>query len=206
MRYLSPILVAAVISGAYCQVAEAQLQNDTNAGNISGQTGQSENFNIQRDTNAFIGGAATSIFGAQGGGAAGLGGVGNTGLLGGLGGLGGFGRGNTGFGAQANAQSTAEPRIRFRITLGFSHPRPTGAKVSAQFARRLSRIPQLPSARSVAVTMEERTAVLAGAVETERERRLIEKLAMMEPGVSAVRNELTVKADAALLPVPEGTN
>lgn len=210
--YLTPLL-ATVLSIAGLQVADAQLTNNgnntnttTNAtGNVSGQTGQSENFTIQRDATSFIGGSATSFLGGQAAaGGTGFGGL--SGLGGGLGALGGLGRGNTGFGAQANTQNTTEPQIRFRITLGFSHPRPAGTKVSAQFARRLTRIPQLVSARSVAVTMEDRTAVLAGQVETEHEKTLIEKLAMMEPGVSAVRNELTVTAAPELLPLPETTN
>ena len=54
--------------------------------------------------------------------------------------------------------------------------------------------------------MEDRTAVLAGQVDSEREKRLIERLAMMEPGVEAVRNELTLKAAEELLPLPAETN
>lgn len=205
MRYLSTILLAVVIVIASSLVAEAQLPNE-NPNNISGQTGQSENFSIQRDPTAFIGGTTANIVGAQ---ATAGGDVTRTaGLLGALGSVGNRNNSNlfNQFNQQANTQGTAEPQIRFRITLGFSHPRPTGTKISATFARRLVRIPQLPSARSVAVTMEERTAVLAGEVDSERAKRLIEKLAMMEPGVSAVRNELTVKATEALLPLPAATN
>lgn len=210
MRYYLVGLLAGLMTFASLRVVDAQQQQQqqqqtTAAGNVSGQTGQSENFTIQRDANSFIGGAATNFLGGQTAvGGTGLGGL--RGLGGGIGGLGGLGRGNTGFGAQANSQSTTEPQIRFRITLGFSHPRPAGTKVSADFARRLTRIPQLASARSVAVTMEDRTAVLAGQVATEHEKKLIEKLAMMEPGVSAVRNELTVTASSELLPLPEATN
>ena len=218
MIRLTAVLVAATFCLVTQQMAVGQgtLLNTGNnaagnnaagnntAGNISGQTGQSSNFTIQRDPNAFIGGAATNFIGGQGATTnAALSRLGGGGLLGGFGG---FGRGNTGFGNQANTQANAEPQIRFRITLGFSHPRPSGTKLSAQFARRLTRIPQLPSAEFVSVTMEERTAVLAGEVETAREKRLIERLALMEPGVSAVRNELTVKAMPEFLPPAEATN
>ncbi len=211
MRLLNYTLLALAMTFASLRVADAQQQQQqqqqqTNAaGNVSGQTGSSDNFTIQRDANAFIGGSATNFLGGQT--AAGLGGLGGGAIgRGGFGGLGGFGRGNTGFGNQLNNQNATKPQIRFRITLGFSHPRPAGTKVSAQFARRLTRIPQLPSARSVAVTMEDRTAVLAGEVATEHEKTLIEKLAMMEPGVAEVRNELTVKAPSELLPLPGATN
>lgn len=220
MRYFFAVSLAVVLSFGGVRMADAQQQqqqqqqqqNNNAAGNVSGQTGQSQNFMIQRDANAFIGGAATSFFGGQGAtggtGGAGLRGMGGLGGLGGLGGgLGGVGgMGGLGGGNQANTQNNAEPQIRFRITLGFSHPRPAATKVSADFARRLTRIPQLESAEAVAVTMEDRTAVLAGEVATEHEKMLIEKLAMMEPGVSAVRNELTVKATSELLPGPEATN
>jgi hypothetical protein len=206
MRLLNYTLLAVAMTFTSLRVADAQQQQQqqTNAaGNVSGQIGTSDNFTIQRDATAFLGGAATSFFGDQGAtGATGLRGL--SGLGGG--GLGGFGRGNTGFGNQLNNQNATKPQIRFRITLGFSHPRPAGTKVSEGFARRLTRIPQLASARSVAVTMEDRTAVLAGQVATEHEKTLIEKLAMMEPGVSAVRNELTVTASLELLPLPEATN
>lgn len=218
MRFLSMTLLTVAISCASQQIAVAQrsllntennVTGATNTGSVSGQTGQSENFNIQRDPTSFIGGAASNIIGAQTG-TAGLNRLGAGGMLGGLGGLGGglggFGRGNMGFGNQANTQTSTEPQIRFRMTLGFSHPRPTETAISARFTQRLSRLPQLPSAPSVAVTMEDRTAILAGEVESEREKRLIEKLAMMEPGVSAVRNELTVKATPELLAPSGATN
>ncbi|MBC8356431.1 MAG: BON domain-containing protein [Planctomycetes bacterium] len=204
MRYARLMLFGAILALLDVSSASAQLTNNENAaGNVSGQDGQSNNFQIQRDASSFIGGAASTILGAQGGTGT------NTALRGGLsgiGGLGGFGRGNTGLGGQANTQATFEPQIRFRITLGFSYPRVAGPKISAQFARRLTRIPQLASARMVSVSMEDRTAVLAGQVESEHERTLIEKLALMEPGVSEVRNEMTVKAMPELLPLPEATN
>jgi hypothetical protein len=210
MRQLFSVLLVAVISFAAARTADAQQQeeqqqqNTTNAaGNVSGQTGQTDNFTIQRDAASFIGGSTNFLGGQAAATGGGLGGLGTAGMLGGLGS---FGRGNTGFGNQASSQNAAEPKIRFRITLGFSHPRPAGTKVSATFARRLSRIPQLPSARSVAVTMEDRTAVLVGQVDSEHEKTIVETLAMMEPGISAVRNELTVKATSESLPRPEATN
>lgn len=208
MRNASRISIAVAIALFYAHLVEAQqTTNDPNAaGNISGQTGQSENFSIQRDNSAFIGGAATNFLGGQAavtGSALGRSGIGG---LGALGAAGGFGRGNTGFGNQFGAQTAPEPVIRFRMTLGFSHPQPAPSTVSTNFAQRLSRISQLPSAKSVAVTMEDRTAVLAGQVDSEHEKRLIEKLAMMEPGVSEVRNELTVTASPELLPLPGPAN
>lgn len=205
MRPLLTLAFALIISFVGLRVAQAQLPNE-NTPNVTGQTGTSDRFSIQREAGAFIGGSTANIVGAQGT----TGGAGTAGLLGAFGSVGNrnnnslfnqFNQAN-----QATQQSATEPQIRFRITLGFSHPRPAATKISATFARRLNRIPQLPSARSVAVTMEDRTVVLAGQVDSEREKRLIEKLAMMEPGVAEVRNELTVKAAQELLPPLEATN
>ncbi|HRX82588.1 MAG TPA: hypothetical protein P5307_26155, partial [Pirellulaceae bacterium] len=185
MRFFFVVVLALVLSSVSAEVAKAQLTNENPAGlgNVSGQTGTSENFSIQRNNSSFIGGSATNIIAGQSAvtGTGGLGGLGTAGLIGGLGGLGrGFGNtgfGNTGFGNQ-NGQNTATPQIRFRTTLGFTHPHPAPTQISTNFSQRLSRIPQLPSAQSIAVTMEDRTAVLAGQVDSEREKRRIEKLAM----------------------------
>jgi BON domain len=209
MRYLVTALVISVFSLVSSQSVMGQQANNDNTGNVSGQTGQSDRFTIQRDNTGFIGGSATSILNGQAATAGRTGGLGTAGLIGGLSGLGGGfgnrGAGNTGFGNQANSQSSG-PQIRFRITLGFTHPRPSASAVSVGFARRLTRLPQLPSAKLVSVTMEERTAVLSGEVDSEREKRLIAHLARMEPGVSEVRNDLTVKRTPELLPLTEPTN
>ena len=44
----------------------------------------------------------------------------------------------------------------------------------------------------VTVSMEGSTAVLTGTVATEHARDVLESLAMLEPGIAAVRNELLV--------------
>ena len=44
----------------------------------------------------------------------------------------------------------------------------------------------------IKVEMEGRTAVLTGTVDTDHARDLAERLAMLEPGISDVRNELIV--------------
>lgn len=211
------VIIAVVLFGmcVFTARADAQLQG----GNIQDQEAfGTENLLIQRDTGAFVGGATGFVgAGAQGNTLGALGGL-NTGGLGGLGGLrgglggglGGFGRGGQFGQTQFGQQNTAATRpIRVSIRLGFTHPGPAPTVVSAKFARRLRRLPSLPSAESVAVEMDGRTAVLRGEVASGRERDLIARLALLEPGVSDVKNELTVKSEVESIPPPaveESTN
>lgn len=195
--------------------AEAQLfgTNTTQTANQQTVNG-TENFLIQRDAGGFVGGAgATNFIGGSAGGAVNalgaLGGGGRGGLGGFGGGFGGFGRGNQGFGQnQLNNNANQQKPIRVSLRLGFTYAGPPPAAVSRQFARRLRRLPNLPSAKSIKVEMDGRTAVLQGAVESERERDLIARLVLLEPGVSDVRNEMTLATDLELIPPPaaSGTN
>ncbi len=117
---------------------------------------------------------------------------------GGLGGIGGFG-GGTGFGAggrnaqttQRNGGSTQLP-IRAPIRIGFTYATVSSAVVSSRFTRRLSNLPGIQLTSPVQVTMEGQTAVLQGTVASENDRDLIGRLAVLEPGIAEVRNELTV--------------
>jgi len=93
--------------------------------------------------------------------------------------------------------------IKADIPLNGSLSSPTS--VSREFEARLKRIPALENAGTIKVTMEGRTAVLTGTVKSERDREIAEGLAMLEPGISAVRNQLDVDASAATseeLPAP----
>jgi hypothetical protein len=88
--------------------------------------------------------------------------------------------------------SAGRPPVRTSLQLGFQASLPAATEVSARFARRLPRIPGLESASGVAVSMDGRTAVLQGVVASQNQRDLIGRLALFEPGISDVRNELTV--------------
>lgn len=78
-----------------------------------------------------------------------------------------------------------------------------GTSSTSSLGNRLAK--QLSTSRSVkaigplAVQMEGRTAVLRGTVASEQGRDLAARLAMLEPGVSQVRNELQTESE---LPVP----
>ncbi len=102
---------------------------------------------------------------------------------------------------QANNFNQREA-LRVPIKLGFAYAGAPPARVSSQLQTRLARLPQFARNSQVVVEMEQRTAVLKGNVATEDQRRLVERLALLEPGVSKVRNELTLSAVPEELPRP----
>lgn len=133
--------------------------------------------------------------------------------LGALGGVGGFGMGGMGRGGQfgqmggqfgqtgkTNQQRGANLRIPMRI--GFSIPVGTVLERATKFEARLPNFPGLEKIRGVEVKLNGRTAILQGTVATDRERDLIARLAMLEPGIYAVENELEV-APPTPLPPPD---
>lgn len=97
---------------------------------------------------------------------------------------------------QANTGANSSRRtLRVTLRLGGGLTPPVGSAVNVEFQNRLTRIPAVRSARSIAVTMVGRTAVLRGEVASSNQRDLVARLARLEPGVSDVRNELTVKSE-----------
>ena len=62
----------------------------------------------------------------------------------------------------------------------------TRAEIIAQRIQNRLRVPEFQLA------VEDRTAIISGTVATDRERQLIETMIRFEPGISVVKNELTV--------------
>ena len=60
---------------------------------------------------------------------------------------------------------------------------------------RVQKSAQLASQYRIAVSVEERTAILRGAVATENEKALAATLVLFEPGISRVVNQLSVQPD-----------
>jgi hypothetical protein len=202
--------------------------NAANAARTQGfqQTGQiSSDAAIQRNQSSFVGGSGSNFMSRTGTGATGL--TGSTGLtgfsglgglggglsgFGGLGGLnnfgGGFGRFNSGMGGFGNqfgqGNSTTSNTRQVRTSLRAAFPIPAGAHtaVMARFQQRLPKIPGLETVDSVAVSMDGKTAVLQGVVTDENQRDLIERLALLEPGISDVRNELSVGSPSSSPELP----
>lgn len=67
-----------------------------------------------------------------------------------------------------------------------------GAVATAQLSRRLTKLPALTTRGPIEVLTQGQTVILRGQVATDSDRVLAEEIALLEPGVSVVRNELSV--------------
>jgi hypothetical protein len=155
---------------------------------LPGGIGGAAVFGIGPSSNTGGGGLGGGI-GGLGGGLGGLGG-GGLGGIGGLGGLGGglgrnqAGRGNQGQGAKGSFRATVRPDIAVdsqRV-----------GNLSGQLQNRMSRVPLPERLRGAKVSIEDGQVVLRGNVSNEADKRMMERLIQLEPGVNSVRNELDV--------------
>ena len=81
---------------------------------------------------------------------------------------------------------------RLRVAFDFSR-RPV-AEVSSTLAARLENSSAIRRLGAIEVSLVGETATLRGAVASERERNLARLLVLFEPGIYAVKNELTVRS------------
>lgn len=95
-------------------------------------------------------------------------------------------------GAAARAQRPYEPRL----AVGFEVPAQSVSQVNAEMVRRLKAIPGLHPANRIEVSVAGGIATLRGEVASERDRVLSGQLLLFEPGISEVRNALTVRPPA----------
>ena len=95
---------------------------------------------------------------------------------------------------QGNQQG-AQVKIPVSLKLGFA-PQPVSQVRVQAFETRFTKLPSVRFIGPSSVTLEGRTAVLRGMVASDEARELAEALAMMEPDVLNVRNELTVDSTA----------
>ncbi len=99
--------------------------------------------------------------------------------------------GNTG--PAGSAQTYFEPRI----DVGFTVPLPQAAVVQASVAAPWQSPGLSGRFGGVKVSVQGDTVTLRGSVSSENDRLLAAQMAMLEPSVSSVRNELTVAVPAA---------
>ena len=171
-------------------------QNVSGAPTTAGQVSSGSAFGTTAFSNTAGGaGAAGGLGGSAIGGAGlggGFGGIGGRGLggLGGIGGLGGLGGGGAG-NASAQAKKLIRPIVRPDID--FERESPVTIATNAQ--GRLARIPLPKKLRGVISSVDGETIVLRGEVATESEKRLVERLVKLEPGIDLVRNEVTVRTN-----------
>ncbi|MFO0902668.1 MAG: BON domain-containing protein [Pirellulales bacterium] len=121
------------------------------------------------------------------------------GMMGRMGGFGGMGMNQFGMNQQQNQRGRQQLRIPMR--LGFTSPPAQMSVRSRQFATRVPKIPGLKNVRELTIEMDGETAILRGKVDSEDQRLLVERMAKLEPGISAVQNELQVEATESL-PAP----
>lgn len=89
----------------------------------------------------------------------------------------------------AHGSGPAEPRL----SVAFPVTPPTGEEVAASLARQLQASPGFQATSRIEVSVEDGRATLRGEVASARDRTLAEQLALFEPGIDSVRNELKVK-------------
>jgi hypothetical protein len=121
-------------------------------------------------------------------------------------GMGGLGRGGN-LGNRNNQRlrgggGNSQIVYRTQLTLGFNYPQTTDTRLTQRLERQLDH-PQLrpvggasPQVAMVA-TDQGTVAVLRGTVATQEDRLLAEQIALLDPGISAVRNELMVNSGQA---------
>jgi hypothetical protein len=109
-----------------------------------------------------------------------------------------------------NQGSASRNALRPRLTLGFQREIPV-TRIITQMTTRFAKLPSLGVLEPVTVSLVGRTAVLRGRVATDHDRLMAAQIALLEPGVSAVQNDLQVgtprpqpQAHQRPIAVPEG--
>ena len=216
---LTPILICSAFWGGDVQ-AQTGGTGNTNTGGTGTGTGAAgldsplgfdagvtleRTERATRDTGSFVGSQAPTVgnFGATNQAAGGLGGRGGANQQQGQF-LNFFNQLNRG--AQANNQRS---QIRVPLRLGFAKPpsavnNPVVAqRVSSTLASRFDALQRF--ANPIDVKLEGTTAILSGTVADEETSRIASRLALLEPGVYKVQNELAVSPalqGPELLPTP----
>jgi osmotically-inducible protein OsmY len=88
--------------------------------------------------------------------------------------------------------SLSRRAVRREHQVAFDYQRPNPQRVNDEVATRLQRLLRWDAGSDRQVLLRDRTAVLRGTVATPYERMLAEKVALLEPGVDQVENELVV--------------
>ncbi|MGE0758922.1 MAG: BON domain-containing protein [Pirellulaceae bacterium] len=129
---------------------------------------------------------------------------GATGARSGLSGLGSQ-FGGTGLGSRAGGGTTSPLRVPIRLNAVQATALIPTTATTTRFNQRIQTLPGIGGTTTVSLSTEGRTAVLRGRVATPQQRDLLGRLAMLEPGVASVRNELVVapgQSGPESIPVP----
>ena len=82
--------------------------------------------------------------------------------------------------------------LRISLHAAFDYPKTPAAQMSLAMTRRLSKSLAALSGSDLDVEIRDGTATLRGAVATDHDRRVAERMVRLEPGVWRVKNDLTV--------------
>jgi hypothetical protein len=120
------------------------------------------------------------------------------------GGGGGGGSASANRGGRRGRQSD---EIRVTLDVGFALPPGKVAQeardlAAAKLAGRMERSTWIQKRSPLVVTLDQGIATLRGVVATEHDRVLAEQLALLEPSIAAVKNELTVQPPEPAAPAP----
>ena len=85
--------------------------------------------------------------------------------------------------------------MRMEVRVAFSGPRPGSDVVANTLRTRLAKILTDHQMTQPVITMQGDTAVIGGMAASDSERQVIAQLVSLEPGVRAVRNEMTVAGE-----------
>ncbi len=187
-------------SGGQGGAGAAMGQNGQMALGSGGQTTGSERYmRGNRQSGNFVGSDASEVsqfFATLTGGRGGTDGLGNFGPQSNR------GRGNE-FNNQADSNNTSSI-VPHRLVVAFRYaaPRIQLPTANASGGITLRGLNRLQSRGPLSVELQDRTATLRGVVATDHDRALAEQLTLLEPGISQVRNELTV-AEALPTVTPE---
>jgi osmotically-inducible protein OsmY len=103
------------------------------------------------------------------------------------------GQGQQGAGTNKDQQPWFEPRIE----VGFAVAAPAPTAVQSDIVKPLRAPTLAPRFGKINVSVQGSTVVLRGTVNSEEDRALAAQMAMLEPSVAAVQNELQIAAPVA---------
>ena len=128
------------------------------------------------------------------------GGTGGIGGLGGAGGFGGIGQGGRtgvgGIGGVGGNTSNQQILYQTRLSVRFRTPSRSTNALQTKVANQLNTSSRIQRRSNIIVSVREKKATISGTVATQRDRQLAIALALLEPGISAVDDDLVVTEEA----------
>jgi hypothetical protein len=103
-------------------------------------------------------------------------------------------------------EENERPPVRIRLELGFPAPRSAPSAVATNLNTRLTRLAVDHRLGQPQIAVEGGTVVLRGIADSDSQRRVLEQLILLEPGVMSVRNEMVVAGATDVESLPLGSS